>query len=473
MPDDQDFLRAAADMGAERIADYRLYQEYYDGEHKTQLTDRQREYLESAGIKFAENFCETIVDVATERMNVVGFGAGDNEPLAEHLSTTWQRNRMDSKQTTIFNQSAVKGDAFVIVDLDPQLRARYTWNRSENVKVIYSDDSDEKEYAVKRWNTSATSFLNPSGDAITRMNLYYPDRIERYYTNSDSEQGSATWQRWTEIDRITGLPQSWPLPWIDSAGEPLGVPVIHFTNKAQDRRYGRSELRGVIPQQEALNKNLLDLWSVLDLIGDGAWWATGVDDGNLTRATGELVWTANELAKFGQFDAADPKGMLDSIAALLHRMASRSRTPLHLLMMGEGQLPSGESLKTAEAPLVKKVEDRNVESGNSIEDMSIMGVKLEMAFGNPEATYDPDSDIIETQWDDPQSRNETAFLGDLETKLRIGVAKDTVLREAGYDPDEEREKRQVDEDEAIEREEQAINRMAAGLDSSSKEAYNG
>ena len=203
--DDQDFLRAAADMDSERVANYSLFQDYYDGEHRTQLTTREKRYLEASGLRFAENFCETIVDIATERMNVLGFDTGDNEALAEHLDDAWQRNRMDAAQSVIFNQSLVKGDAFAIVDLDRFARARYTWNPSDRVKCEYSDDSNDMEYAVKVWNTSAVSFVNPKGQRITRMNIYWPDRIERYFSLAKSDDGHKnTWARYVDLDPTFG-----------------------------------------------------------------------------------------------------------------------------------------------------------------------------------------------------------------------------------------------------------------------------
>lgn len=463
-PDDQDFLRAAADMDSERCANYCRYQDYYDGEHKTQLTERERRYLEASGLRFAENFCETIIDIATERMNVLGFDTGENESLAEHLDDTWQRNRMDAKQSVIFNQALVKGDAFVIVDLDAQRRARFTWNPSDRVKVCYSDDSDEAEYAVKVWNTSAISFVNPRGRRITRMNLYYPDRIERYFTVASSDDGTNTWMRYVDLDPTFNLPTGWPIPWVDAAGEPLGIPVVHFKNKPRGNRYGRSDLRGVIPQQDALNKMVLDLFNVQDQQGWPQRWASGVTaETSLEVAIGEFLSTTAEAASFGQFDAADPRPILESITSNLQRMATRARVPLHLLMI-TGTLPTGESLKTAEAPLIKKVEDCNVDNGNCLEDMNVLGLKFELAFGSPGVSFDPETDIITTRWDDPQSRNETGFLADLLTKQELGISKDTTIREAGYDPEEEAQLKQAEDDAAMEQQQKQMEATATALD---------
>lgn len=470
---DQDFLRGCADMGAERVHGYSLFQNYYDGEQKTHLTERAKKYLQRNGLVFCENFSETIVDTLTDRLNVVGFSAEDNEAAAERVNYTWQRNRCDALQKVVHNQMAVKGDAFVIVSYDDKRRMpRYTWNRSESCKVIYSDDTDAAEFAVKKWNTTTPSFANPDGRRITRMNLYYPDRVERYYSlTSADDEANNQWAPFTDRDELTGLPQPWPTPWVDASGEPLGIPVIHFANNAKDRRYGRSELKSVVPQQDELNKMILDLDMVIDQQGWPQRWATGVtSEDTIEAAIGEIITTTSDQAKLGQFDAADPRGLLDAIEALIRRMASRSRTPVHSLLPGTGALPSGESLKTAEAPLEKKGGDRQVTTGDSWEDMNAIGLRLDEVFGGESFGEEV---VLECEWDEIATRNETDYLAQQEAKNRLGVSNDTLLREMGYDPDVEREKRQQEEAERLEREEAHLARMAAGLDRSSVEAYNG
>ena len=71
-------LRETADQ--EREGRYRAYREYYDGEHDTQLTDRQRQYLQlKVGEEFNGNYRPIVVDALVERLTVTGVETGDQE----------------------------------------------------------------------------------------------------------------------------------------------------------------------------------------------------------------------------------------------------------------------------------------------------------------------------------------------------------------------------------------------------------
>ena len=54
---------------------------------------------------------------------------------------------------------------------------------------------------------------------------------------------------------------TWPLPWIDGKGAPLGIPVVEFANP------GGSEIDQIIGLQNALNKTWLDLIAAADASG--------------------------------------------------------------------------------------------------------------------------------------------------------------------------------------------------------------
>ena len=54
---------------------------------------------------------------------------------------------------------------------------------------------------------------------------------------------------------------TWPLPWVDAKGAPLGIPVIEFANPAG------SEIDQIIGLQNALNKTWLDLIAAADASG--------------------------------------------------------------------------------------------------------------------------------------------------------------------------------------------------------------
>lgn len=445
---DQDFLDGCATIPATRLANYTTAQAFYDGDHNTKLTDRAKRFLQQSGIPFCDNFCEPVVDSMTDRLAVTGFltGLGDEgrvEAFEQWADELWQRCRLDATQQLLWQRTVTLGDGFVLVDLAPDGRPRFTVQQSARMNVCYSDDvPDALEWAAKQWVTSKAGPQNPDGRPIQRLNVYWPDRVEKWFRlHAGEDGGTGGWSAWSDADGEDPV-----VPWVRPDGTPRGVPVFHFANKPCDQDYGRSEIRGTIPQQELLNKLVLDLAMVLDYHGEPQRWVTGVEPSSApSSATGDLWTAADPNARFGQFDAANPEGLLAAIEGTLSRIARRSRTPLHLLTGGD--MPSGEALKSAEAGLVSKVRDRQGVWGNRWEDAILYAARLAQDE-DAGAVEVPDDLIVSAQWEDPESRNEKTQLEAAILKHELGVSKDTLLRELGYDPDAERAARVGDLEEA-------------------------
>lgn len=471
----QDFLRDASDLGDSRLQGYAIYRDYYEGKQRALLTDRALVYLQRTHVLWSENFCEPIVDVLVQGLHVLGFlcedsndddtpedGAEDGasadsktdaEALADMLGDWWQQNQMDAKESTIYDHASVEGDAFVIVDYDQdQQRPRFTIQNPYTMKVVYSDDDpDLMLYAVKVWNTRFLPSTDPEDIATTeaipirRMNLYWPDRVEKWFTTEADGTGgaAANWHPWMDAGE-TG----WPIMMTGADGKSLEC-VVHFRPKARGRQYGRSDLHSVIPQQDGLNKAILDLNGIMDYEGVPSRWATGVQDVSALKVAPGEVWSAPTAeARFGQFDIPDITPLLDAIRAALSRMATRSSTPMHLLNP-TGALPSGESQKVADAPRVAKAVDRQIDHGNSFERMMRLAVRWHNTFAPQGAPRFDEGMKVLTQWDDPQSRNDESEARTAGYWHDLGVSKATLMAKAGFNPEEEREKRAEEDAEAL------------------------
>lgn len=455
-PLDQGHLDECASMGADRVARYSLYESYYDGEQNAMLSDRSRKYLERSGIGFVENFCEPVVDVYAERLRLVGFtledkskGEQDDQAeLTKWLDGVLQANRLDGKQSALHTNTILKGDGFLLVDFDHKAGIpRLTFNRPEMLKPYYCDDEpDTLEYVSKVWTSSAKGPQNANGRRVYRLNLYYPDRVEKFFKAGSNapEEGQGGWERWSDEGETV-----WPMPWLLD-GEPLGLPVFHFRHKNLGGCFGRSGLRGTIPQQDFLNKQVLDLADILDYQAWPQRWVKGVtaDNVSLKPGPGEYLLLTSAEASAGQFDAADVDPVLNAIEATISRIARRSRTPLHLLTAGTP--PSGEALKTAEAGLIAKVESAQTDFGQSWEDAALMLIRLAAANSALPEKVDTSQLVAQAQWRDPQTRNELAEAQRAEILKGLGVSQRTLLAQMDYDPDQElenvaREKSTLDE----------------------------
>lgn len=437
-PVDQDMLDMAADMGSNRLAGYSLYEDYYDGAQNAMLSDRARKYLERSGIGFVENFCEPVVDVYAERLSLVGFTledkgatqtnaeADDQAELGLWLDGVLQRNRLDGKQATLHTNTILKGDGFLIVDWDASRKLpRLTFNRPDMLKPHYSDDEpDTLEYVSKVWTSDAKGPQNAGGRRVVRLNMYYPDRAEKYFkaSSNDAAEGTGGWERWQDAGETV-----WPTPW-GTPAEPLGIPVFHFRHKGLGNCYGRSALRGVIPQQDLLNKQILDLADILDYQAWPQRYVTGVtaDNATLKPGPGELMILTAETAKAGQFDAADVSPIVEAIDATISRLARRSRTPMHLLT--GGTTASGEALKTAESGLIAKVKSAQVDFGQSWEDAALLMIRLALVNGTLPVKVDVSSLVAQAQWKDPQTRDELAEAQRAAILADLGVSKRKIGR---------------------------------------------
>ena len=445
----QEELRERALFPIERLGRYSTAETYYDGAQPKYLDDRLRTYLEVSGIPYGENFCETVVDALVERLAVIGVTT-PNEVLNEWLWSAWyDGNKGDVLQLQLHEETAKKGDGYLIFDWDvAKALPIVSFNRPEVINPHYNEG--RLCCVAKVWHCDDESPTNPAGAPVRRMNLYYADRVEKWFTGTkdDTKAKATIWGRWMDDGD-----ESWPIPWMYQ-GKPLGIPVFHFANKARGDHMGRAEHYGTIPQQDRLTKELLDLASVLDQLGFPQRYAIGfTDTSELKSVPGEIWRTATEGGTFGQFDAADPSGLLEAINATLNRIATRSNTPAHRFTL-TGGYPSGEALKVSEAGLVAKCRNRQTTWGGTWSEVFIMAAACAIAFGEgtgagPGISMDDLMKLsVNVVWADAESRNEKEHLETLGLMHELGVSKETLLSMMpGIDPAAEKKLREK-EDEA-------------------------
>jgi len=432
------FLAWLAAEDSERQSQYVVYREFYDGDHDTQLTARQRAYLQiKTGEEFNSNYCPIVVDALAERLRVTGFDCGDDEDLAALLWDWWQGSRGDALQGVAHTAGCRDGDTYTLVDWDedkgmPRLRHQNAYDGTEGIKVHYDPETREIAFASKRWRVESE---NPEqAGKVRRLNLYYPDRIEKYASNQDEFEGA--WEEYAEPNE-DGTMSPWPIPWVNKADEPLGVPVFHFKNRDQGYDFGQSELKDVIPLQNALNKTLIDLLAIADLQGFPVPYMIGDDPSGLTLAPGSWVFskhpaTGDDSVSIGQLDPADLESVIALKDSFVTEIARVSRTPLSYFQTS-GNRPAEGTLKQEEVGLVARAENRQVGFGNSWEDAMRLGIRLYNTFG--EGGLDEEA-TISTQWDDPQTRNEKEHLESLLMKAKLDVPHETLWAEMGYDADQ-------------------------------------
>ncbi len=412
-----------------------LARRYHDGDQNVYLNERALEYLGlHAENKFRLNVCRTVVVAVLDELNLTGFDTGeegDSRPLSDWAAQVMTANRMDVLQKDVHEVALRDREAFVIVDWDvakgiPHFTwlPRYTslatgddFADEMGCYAVYPDDdyTQQPDAVVKRWIE-----LIPLGSSWTqrqRQTVYYPDRIERYYYG-------AGWQPY--IDNPDDV---WPTPWVDSAGQPLGIPAIHFKNEGL-----RPEAWDAIPMQDAINKLLVDILGAADLTGFRILFASGfipTTDGGLLKpdesnaaeiAPGQIIGTTKENAKLTAIDGASPVPLMDVLTQIIQHTAHITATPPGRFSSA-AQVQSGDSQKEQGKPFIAKVDDRQVRFGNAWEDVMNMARKLEATFGT--VTVDLSLPFSAT-W------NHSYSLDDLTKKKALGVPQEQIWIEMGY-----------------------------------------
>lgn len=421
-----------------------ICREYYKGNHDVPLTERQKKFLgfKSDG-RFALNYCRGIVAAMVERLQVKGFES-TNTKLASWAWDVWTKNRMDAKQLKTYKQAIRDSISFVIVDWDEKRGVpRFTphWRYTDEqykgdgfgCKAHYpnGDDSQPMEYASKRWTEDVIDDRGKTKKQ-KRLNLYYPDRVEKYVlTTKNSEAG------WQLLEPEKG--EKNPLEWVDKAGEPLGIPVIPFPNEDME-----SELWDAIPIQDAVNKTALSALAEADANGFRILLAKGFNptiDGKIPNASGSNLievfpgcWIGiPDIEKTVEaLEAADIAPTLNLVDSLIMKLAQVTDTPTGRFQITR-QVAAEDTLKQQESPLIAKLRTCHVVFGNAWEDCLYMARKLQNLYGTEKVDEDAD---LSTLWQPTETRIDREVMETLAIKReKLSVPTEFIWSEAGYDQD--------------------------------------
>lgn len=409
-------------QNAQRSTDYQNFSNYYHGLQNAKLPDRLKKFIHPQ-MQFRDNFAKVVVDALTDRLDVKGFESTNDNLSKWAWDNVWLPNRLDAGQKAIHNQAIVKGDAFALVEWDEEEnRPMVTSQPAEMIRIFYSESTRRPEMASKKWIWTPEI----GHQTRARMNLYYPDRVEKYV------QAGHSWVKFI----VEG--EEWPLPLLMPDGTPVGIPLIHFKNGVTDLDYGFSELIDVLPLQDILNKLLLDLVQIDDTLAFGQRWTLDINHG---RSKIDIVpgsvqefhgsGNVNEHPTVGEWQPGNVDNILKSMETIVQHIAGVTRTPQYLFQLAGGS-PSGEALKTSEAGLVHKAEDRQVIFGNAWEDVIKMAARMALANKKDVGIKAGEAFGVSTLWESAETRDDTLFLAGLESKARMGVPQYQLWREMGY-----------------------------------------
>lgn len=462
MPITQDDITWAISAFGVNQDSYQKARDYYHGKHDLAFaTPKFQSAFGSLFSTLAYNRCRPVVDAQANRLRVSGFQVngvdlaglqiltpgsqspstnvqsqqeGDAQAANDYSSqamTLWRLTGMGLREGELYVEQGMTGDAYGVVyfDAPPPLGTglpRIWPNRADVMRVRYDDDG-RITMAAKSW-----LILTGPDKNKRRLTFYTPTEIVRLITTGTAEaELPKQLAQYSLVREVNYLGQTVVNPVVHNLGR---VPVVHYPNNApMAGDFGISELKDVMPLQDALNKAIADMLVAMEYNAFPQRWAIGIDAPEPDETgkkrlpwkagPGEVWYSTKEQARFGSFEAASLEQFLKVQDQFDLDIARVSSTPVHWLLM-TGNFPSGESLKTADAPFSAKVRDRQRSNGaGHAEAMSIafqlMGVKEPL--------------LIDVEWEsaEPRSEREQAEIGKMMADA--GIPLEIVARVMGLD----------------------------------------
>lgn len=387
---------------ATRVRRYRRYQE---GTHDQNLTPNMKKMLRIHSApqaeSFALNYMDVVIQTMVDRINLQAI-EGDTPDSTEWAQDVLESNRVDSMQHEVHEAAIRDGDSFVMVAYDnDEQEVIFTFEEafdgtSGMLAVYRSANLTDMYAAIKVWHIDGEG--EKGTDIITRVNIYYPGRIEKYFNIN-----GGTLEPFVEPGQKGHI-----LDWTLNDGTPIGIPVVHFRNSGR-RNYGRSEIRDVTTAQDALNRFFYSSVMAAELTAFTIFIAKGfkppseIVPGSVITI-GEAGMTAEESAStsFERIEPGDLSQLLSMWNQTRLNISLISRTPAPEFG-GSDAGASGESLKQRESGLIGKAERFMVRAGNAWEDVMAMAWRVQAAYG---IVSPPDYGRFYTRWRPAEIRSD-------------------------------------------------------------------
>lgn len=379
-----------------------------------------------------------VLDTVAERLVVDGVTSSTGQAAAAWA--LWQGSGMDARQDPVHADALLGGQAFVLVWPD---RARGAVIRGLDARdtagVRAGHDPGELLEAAHTWT---------AGDA-QMLSWWGPDRW-RSWARPVRGGTVARVRRWDGGTVDVGPSAIW-VP-VDAAGHGLGrCPVVRFANLPDLRGDGRSDLEPHLPVLDRITETVLGRLTAGKFGAFRQRWATGIvlpdkldpDTGEPVpgpdgaplpgpapfRYGADLLWTSEAPeAKFGDFAATDLRPIIEAAEQDIKHLAAVTRTPAHYLLGGSANPPSAEALLAAESGLAGKVRRRQLDFGESWEQVLRLAAH---AAGLDEVAGD---DLLEVVWRPTEVRSPGA-VADAVVKLRqAGMPLQVLLEQFGWSP---------------------------------------
>lgn len=427
------------------------------------------------------NFAHIPVDAVANKLSIIAVSADDESDKSEAdqvLEDLWDYNELAEESRIAHRKAGVYGDYYMMVwpvigdedsytvkktpqqladmlgeygdltinqpeptDIPPSktiVAVDMTFHDPLTTRVFYSTENPlKKAFAIRSWTEGEKDSL------ITRANLYYRDRIERYVYQGKPPKSRHAQVKWKPFN-ADGEPEVLNNPFNE-------IPFFHFRN---DRPYGRPDHINAYGPQLAINKLITSHMATVDFqsfpqrygLMDPTADASGTqgadfnpfmpededdpefdDNESQLSADPSAFWDLKGYKAVGQFAPASPDAYLKPFDRYVKAMSQVTDTPMHYFAKDStDRPPSGEMLRVANEPIDAKAEERQETYG------STWRKALEFALDMMGVT----SDRINISWRPVETVTDKTGWETVNLQQLAGVPQDVTLVWAGNSPEQ-------------------------------------
>lgn len=344
--------------------DYQTLDDYYTGAAycRPLSSQPQRDAYRRLVSLARMNYAELIVEAVRERMKVVNFrtGAEGDEQGDKDAWRIWQANQLDADASIVHRWMLTMRDAYVIVG-PPDQEIGAPLISVEDPRYIAA----EYDPVRRRKITAAVKYQRDPDRGVDVAYLYLLQAGQAWVLRAERKTTDGV-----------GLRSVDGLEWVGQQRLPFPtLPIVGFRNRFSDRSYG--EFEGHTPALDRINYQLLSRLEITTLQAFKQRAAKGgpthdpetgeeIDYADIFAGSPGSIWHLPEGMELWESGQVDLNPIRQAIEDDVKGVALATRTPLYY-MTADSANQSAEGASLAREGLVYKTEDRQVETGESWE----------------------------------------------------------------------------------------------------------
>lgn len=398
-----------------------LYRDYIDGQHRLEMTQAVADLLmidKDDGERFTVNYSKLVMQKLADRLKVTGI-KGSTDALTEWADKLRKKARFDGLQIDTHEDTISSGDNFVMIDSAPladgqefpAMVVEPAYNGNVGIVPIYDLTQMHMLAVVKIWehDEQTTKKVNDGDDILIteyRVNVYYPDRIEKYVTNDGKLDEFPE-----DVEMPNGTIENTHVhAWVAPDGTPLGIPFVHFKHDSRSGKWnGESGIKSTISLNDVLNRATMSMTLIAELTAAMIRYIIGAKapDGKVTPGMWVGIMEDGvpldiQMPKVGTFEIGIVTPIVEESRYVIDQIANVTDTPLPGTM--GSSVASGESLKQREIGFTARVEKLQTKFGNNWEDVIDIAYRVQAALGKSKPPAGADG--WETIWKPAEVRND-------------------------------------------------------------------